>query len=336
LERVKTISILLAICALLGSTALAQEAASERSIVHLAGDVYRFQAGEHFGVFMATAAGIIVVDPHDHDTAIWLRAQLASRFKAPVKYVIYSHFHYDHAAGAEVFRDSAVTVGQFNMQANLGPPPDDALLTGPEADSDANGDGRVQRNEAQEIVAEHFDTFDTDHDGVLNQREVFLGLYADVRAPDETFRERRTITLGGQSIQLIHVGGRHASDMTYIFFPAERILYVVDVISLKRLPVEVDIYDTRKDAFPLIDKALALNPTIVTPGHGVVGGKRELLEFRQYCLDLVAGVRAGIAAGRSLKEIQDTLLLEKYRDWSAYERWRKQNIVGIYYDLRNK
>jgi hypothetical protein len=64
-----------------------------------------------------------------------------------------------------------------------------------------------------------------------------------------------------------------------------------------------------------------------------LGSERELLEFRQYCRDLVAGVTAGLAAGKGLVQIQETLLLEKYRDWERYADWRRRNIAGVYYDL---
>jgi glyoxylase-like metal-dependent hydrolase (beta-lactamase superfamily II) len=81
---------------------------SERTITLLAGDVYRFQSGGRCGVFMVTDEGIVVADPISDDTATWLDGELRKRFNQPVKYVLYSHDHWDHVSGAEVFADATI------------------------------------------------------------------------------------------------------------------------------------------------------------------------------------------------------------------------------------
>ena len=70
------------------STAAVQGA--KRSITKIAGDVYRFQNNFHFSVFMVTSDGIIVTDPINADAAKWLKAELATRFNQPVKFLVYS------------------------------------------------------------------------------------------------------------------------------------------------------------------------------------------------------------------------------------------------------
>jgi glyoxylase-like metal-dependent hydrolase (beta-lactamase superfamily II) len=82
-----------------------------REITKIAGEVYRFRNAGHFSVFAVTPAGIIVTDPIDAGAATWLKAELARRFNQPVKYVIYSHSHADHASGGEVFAETATFVG---------------------------------------------------------------------------------------------------------------------------------------------------------------------------------------------------------------------------------
>lgn len=65
------------------------------------GNVYRFIAGNYVSVFMVTEKEIVVADPISKEAATWLKAELAKRFKQPVRYVIYSHNHPDHAYGGE-------------------------------------------------------------------------------------------------------------------------------------------------------------------------------------------------------------------------------------------
>jgi glyoxylase-like metal-dependent hydrolase (beta-lactamase superfamily II) len=88
-----------------------------RKITNIAGDLYRFQNNFHYSVFLVTPDGIIATDPITPEAARWLKAELASRFKQPVKYVIYSHHHADHVSGGEVFADTAIFVGHENMIA---------------------------------------------------------------------------------------------------------------------------------------------------------------------------------------------------------------------------
>jgi len=110
-------------------SAQAQKAAN-RSITKIAGDVYRFQNKFHFSVFMVTPKGVIVTDPINAEAASWLKAEIARRFNQPVKYVIYSHDHRDHIAGADAFADTALYVGHEKAKATIvgekrpAPPPD--------------------------------------------------------------------------------------------------------------------------------------------------------------------------------------------------------------------
>lgn len=103
--------------AMLGPTAAQQE--TKRAITNIRGDLYRFQNNFHYSVFLVTPKGIIVTDPIDSAAAQWLKAELAKRFKQPVKYLIYSHDHRDHSSGGEVFADTAIVVAHDNAKATI-------------------------------------------------------------------------------------------------------------------------------------------------------------------------------------------------------------------------
>lgn len=93
-----------------GLTSAMVQAASEpvRSITHLAGDVYRFQNNAHYSVFMVTPEGVIATDPISPDAAEWLNREIQERFGQPVRYVIYSHDHWDHVSGAAAFPEATI------------------------------------------------------------------------------------------------------------------------------------------------------------------------------------------------------------------------------------
>ncbi len=70
-------------------------------------------------MFLVTDEGIILTDPINPGFATWLKSELDSRFGVPVRYVLYSHHHGDHASGGDVFANSARFVGHENMLHGL-------------------------------------------------------------------------------------------------------------------------------------------------------------------------------------------------------------------------
>ena len=103
---------------------LAQEQ-GVREIMQVTGGLYRAQAGLAFTVFLVTPEGIILSDPISTDFAAWLKSEFARRFSLPVKYVLYTHHHWDHASGGAVFADTAEFVGHKSMPGILAMPPAD-------------------------------------------------------------------------------------------------------------------------------------------------------------------------------------------------------------------
>jgi glyoxylase-like metal-dependent hydrolase (beta-lactamase superfamily II) len=311
-------------------TAGAQAApAPVRSITQVSGDVYRFQDNQHFGMFMATSEGIVVVDPINLAASEWLAGELDARFDVPVTHVVYSHHHWDHASGGAAFPDATLVTHAAAVTALAGPAADTPLSPQQQA-QDANGDGLLQRSEAAGPVAANFDAGDENGDGALTAREAFLAQFANVRRPDQTFNATTELTLGGQTVRLVPVGGLHAADMTYVLFPAEKVLFVVDVISIKRLPfMNLPGYD-EADSNALFDKALALDFETIVPGHGDIGARQDVADHQRYFADLKAGVQAGISAGQSLEQIQASLTLDQYASWGNYEQWRALNIAGMH------
>jgi glyoxylase-like metal-dependent hydrolase (beta-lactamase superfamily II) len=95
----------------IGGAALAQQAPpfETRKITD---HVYIFRYGGHQAMFVVTPDGVIATDP-----IAYLRPQAATTYiaeirkitQAPIKYVIYSHHHYDHIAGGKPFKDLGAT-----------------------------------------------------------------------------------------------------------------------------------------------------------------------------------------------------------------------------------
>lgn len=98
-------------------------------ITQVAGDLYKVQTGpgvQPVTAFLVTQEGIILADPENANVTTFLKEEFARRFKVPVRYVIYSHYHWDHARGGSVFADTA----KFRGSREDGPVAEGPLLGG--------------------------------------------------------------------------------------------------------------------------------------------------------------------------------------------------------------
>jgi glyoxylase-like metal-dependent hydrolase (beta-lactamase superfamily II) len=101
---------------------------SRREIKQISGDLYNIQDDNNtFSAFLLTPEGIILTDPITQVTAKWIKAELDKRFDVPVKYVVYSHHHDDHAPGAEYFEDATI-IAHKNAVAALAEEPDNPTI----------------------------------------------------------------------------------------------------------------------------------------------------------------------------------------------------------------
>ncbi|WP_462160088.1 MBL fold metallo-hydrolase [Pseudoalteromonas sp. GB56] len=83
---------------------------SEYKIEPVKDNVYRFNAGHYYSVFMITESAAFVTDPINSDAANWLNAEIKRRFNVPIKYMAYSHNHIDHTQGGDSLADSSTQV----------------------------------------------------------------------------------------------------------------------------------------------------------------------------------------------------------------------------------
>jgi glyoxylase-like metal-dependent hydrolase (beta-lactamase superfamily II) len=84
-------------------------------------NVYIFRYGGHQSMFIVTPAGVIATDPiSERRPAKPYIDAIQAVTKAPIKYVIYSHSHFDHIAGGKPFKDLGATfVAQKNAKTRL-------------------------------------------------------------------------------------------------------------------------------------------------------------------------------------------------------------------------
>lgn len=75
--------------------------------------VYVFRYGNAQSMFVVTPAGVIATDPIGYgrpEAVVTYVAEIRKVTDKPIKYLIYSHHHFDHIAGGKPFKDAGATI----------------------------------------------------------------------------------------------------------------------------------------------------------------------------------------------------------------------------------
>jgi glyoxylase-like metal-dependent hydrolase (beta-lactamase superfamily II) len=106
--------LLLFILAIISAAAQAQQRPLYRTTkVEGTDGVYIFRYGNHQAMFVVTRAGVIATDPIAYgrpEAAVTYIEEIKKVSDQPIKYLIYSHHHYDHIAGGKPFKDAGARI----------------------------------------------------------------------------------------------------------------------------------------------------------------------------------------------------------------------------------
>jgi len=76
-------------------------------------NVYVFRYGNHQSMFVVTPEGVIATDPIGYgrpQAVVTYVEEIKKVTDKPIKYLIYSHHHYDHIAGGKPFKDAGAKI----------------------------------------------------------------------------------------------------------------------------------------------------------------------------------------------------------------------------------
>jgi cyclase len=196
---------------------------------------------------------------------------LRARDAPPVRFVVLTHHHTDHALGSSWFSGRGATVIAH-----------DACRPGMEKE----------------------------HPGLIAARRrdpALAGLFAEAESvpPAVLFSDRVTIDVGGVEVRVIHPGHGHTPGDAIVHLPGESLAVCGDLVSNG---YHVNFEDASREGFPRgLESLLALGVRTYVPGHGASGG-REIVEAQRGYFDRVSASVAGSrASGRSDPEIVDAL-----------------------------
>jgi glyoxylase-like metal-dependent hydrolase (beta-lactamase superfamily II) len=272
--RILAASISLALLAAVGPAA-AQAPQIATTKVDGTDNVYIFRNGNHQAMFIVTKDGVIATDPVAYGRPTGGQSYVDEIKKVtdkPIKYLIYSHHHYDHIAGGKAFKDAgARVIAHKNVRAHLAP---------------------------------------------LGDPNTVL--------PDEVFDGKKTITLGGTTLELIYLGANHSDSNIVMRLPKEKIVFVVDTIPIGTFPGRgmIDFYPVETEAW--IKKVIALDWDRMIPGHpGQPGGRLGTKQDAKDVLELYSTASAEIKKlgqdGKCWDAVEKDYKMPKYATLPGYE-----------------
>jgi glyoxylase-like metal-dependent hydrolase (beta-lactamase superfamily II) len=164
---------------------------------------------------------------------------------------------------------------------------------------------------------------------------------ADVRALGESDVQRPQMSIAGDKLVLndgtrevdfLFFGWGHTPGDGYVWLPKERVLATGDAAVNGPRNKLLDAY---LENWPkALDKAIALKPLYVLPGHGDAGGIEILEGQRQFLIDLYAAVKVQADAGKKPAEMQ-IVLPAPDNVWFPLNRadLREQDIATVYLEI---
>src|SRR5262245_49205756 len=89
-------------------------------------NVYVFRNGNHQSIFVVTKEGVIATDPVAYGRPNGGQQYVDEIKKVtdkPIKFLVYSHHHFDHIAGGKAFKDAGATIIAHKKGSRSNVPP---------------------------------------------------------------------------------------------------------------------------------------------------------------------------------------------------------------------
>jgi glyoxylase-like metal-dependent hydrolase (beta-lactamase superfamily II) len=191
---------------------------------------------------------------------------LASINRDPIRLLINTHWHFDHTGGNEWMHEAGATIlAHENTRKHLSQPT------------------RVEGNWQY--------TFPAAPEGAI---------------PSIVFKDEHTLDFNNTTLMLKYYSPAHTDSDISVYFPEADILHTGDTFWNRDYPFidyasggSIDGHISAAEA----NIAKVTDKTIVIPGHGAVGGKADLILFRDVLVEIRDKVAALKRQGKTLPEV---------------------------------
>ena len=209
------------------------------------------------------ADGVLLVDNQFAPLADKIGAALKGvGADKPVRYVINTHYHYDHTGGNLPFAQAGATlIAQDNLRTRL--------ITGGTA-----GNGGSITREIKSVEP-----------GAL---------------PQVTFDQVLTVHLNGEDVRVVHYPNAHTDGDSIVYFPQANAVAMGDIYVRYGFPfIDINAGGTVQGMIAACEDVLRrAHPDVkIVPGHGELSNVEELRTYLKMLQDTSAAVAGALKAG---------------------------------------
>jgi glyoxylase-like metal-dependent hydrolase (beta-lactamase superfamily II) len=254
--------------------------------------------------FIVNDSDVIVVDDHVSPAAAWvLLDEIKAITDKPVRTVINTHFHFDHAHGNQVFGKNVDIIGhEFTRDTLLKGNP----LQMPLYKNYVEGLPRQIDDLRKRVAAEADATKKAALQLQLQSAENNRASQAELTPtpPNVTLRTQLTLYRGGREIQVRFLGRAHTAGDVVVYLPKEKVVMTGDFLTAALS----NMSDAFVNEWPAtLDELKKLDFDTVLPGHGeAFTDKAKIDYFQAYLRDVWTQVsqfkRRGVSAEDAAKQ----------------------------------
>ena len=277
-----------------------------------------------------TPEGLLIVDTQQYPRlGRALHEAALARTGQPLRLVINTHCHLDHTHGNVVFADVPILAHDKTlaaMNACLGPRDGEAwsitdhdtklrFLFGQNVLELLADDAPAQRWFAGRIGLADYDT-------------------VTIRPPDETFAGDFAFHLPDDTVRLHYFGPAHCDGDIVVHLEKRKVAFLGDLLFHGRFPW---LGDCDLDGLiAALGRVLALDVSVVVPGHGPPATPADVARFRDMLTELRAAVARAIKAGASEEAAVAEVALPQYANVQRYKEWMPLDVRAAYRYLRGR
>jgi cyclase len=196
-----------------------------------------------------------------------------------LRYVINTHYHFDHTGANAAFAgDGAIVIAQDNVRTRL------------QTGGTAGNGGSITR----EVPA-----------------------VEPAGLPQVTFDHELTVHVNGDDVHAVHYLNAHTDGDSIVFFPRAGTVAMGDIYVRYGFPfIDINAGGTVQGMIGACEDVLRRVPADarIVPGHGEIAGVADLREYLQMLQETSAAVAGALRAGKTLAQMKQERILARWSE----------------------
>ncbi len=252
-------------------------------------------------VWIAFKDFVVVIDANFPKEAADVLADIKKTTKKPIRYVLDTHHHGDHAYGNAIWAKEGAKIVAHKTAARL------LKANGPKQWEDASKDREdLRKNKLKQV--------------------------------DITFDDKYEIKDETQHVVFMHFGHMHTAGDASAYLPKHKILCTGDACVNGAFTYMG--HSNSASWVKCLDAMGKLDVELVCPGHGKPARKELFAKQKRYFTELRSTVKKGIEAKKTSEEITKSLDFPWYKEWTGVGATEtpmlRDNIKHVYAEMMGK